>query len=69
MTQTPAAFRFSLWRMLLLMTAVGACLAGLRVLPLPWALWLITAAFYFSVVLCFSSVDRQEQPAREQGPR
>ena len=53
MTNTPAAFRFSLWRMLLMMALVGLWLGGLRVLSVPWIVWLSTAVFYLGVLLCF----------------
>lgn len=50
----PAEFRFSVRRMLLFMVLLGVWLAGLRVLPEPWVVWLTTAVFYLAVVLMFS---------------
>jgi hypothetical protein len=38
--------------MLLLTALIGLWLAGLRTLPLPWAVWLTTAIFYVGVLLC-----------------
>ena len=58
MNQPPSDFRFSLWRMLLLMALVGVWLAGLRVLPVPWFVWLTTLVFYLGVVLSFSGLSK-----------
>ena len=55
MNESPAVFRFSLGRMLLLTAVVGVWFAGLKILPAAWALWLTTAVFYAGVLLCFSS--------------
>lgn len=49
-----AEFRFSVRRMLLFMVLVSVWLAGLRVLPEPWLVWLTTAVFYLAVVLMFT---------------
>jgi hypothetical protein len=54
MNQSPAVFRFSLARLLLLTGLIGIWLAGLRTLPAPWAVWLTTAVFYVGVLLCHS---------------
>jgi hypothetical protein len=54
MSPSPAAFRFSLTRLLLLTALIGIWLAGLRVLPAPWTVWLTTAVFYVGVLLCSS---------------
>jgi|GEM_PF-2279798 len=51
---SPAEFRFSVRRMLLFMVLVSVWLAGLRVLPEPWLVWLTTAVFYLAVVLMFT---------------
>ena len=58
----PAEFRFSVRRMLLLMVLVSVCLAGFRVLPQSWSVWLATAVFYLAVVLMFSP--RADRPGR-----
>ncbi len=62
MSPPPAVFRFSLGRMLLLTAIVGLWIAGLKVLPAAWALWLTTAVFYAGVLLCFS---RDRDPREE----
>ena len=62
-------FHFSLGRMLVLMAAVGAWLAGFGRLPAPWVVWLGTAVFYLGVVLCFSAESERagtgDQPSGE----
>jgi hypothetical protein len=55
-------FRFSVRRMLLFMVLVSIWLAGLRVLPEPWLVWLTTAVFYLAIVLMFSP--RADRPGR-----
>ncbi len=55
-------FRFSVRRMLLAMVLVSVWLAGLRVLPEPWLVWLTTAVFYLAIVLMFST--RADRPGR-----
>ncbi len=59
---SPAEFRFSVRRMLLFMVLVSVWLAGLRVLPEPWLVWLTTAVFYLTIVLMFSP--RANRPDR-----
>lgn len=52
--EPPAEFRFSIRRLLLLIVLVSIVLAGSRVLPPAWLVWLATGAFYLAIVLLFT---------------